>query len=710
MKTKYTHPAERIWCFGIVLAGICGSVPALHAADTNAPAATAPPMTPQQFFEGGTNAYNNWIELGTGGFITSGNKAQAEQNQQSWNGAFGGIQDFHYGTSLWTNATLAADGHALFDNRDYKLSLDLEQQNIGYLRFNYDQFRTWENGAGGFYPPAGTWFPQSDNALALDNGTISIEGGLRLQNSPNVPQITFKYTHLYRNGQEPSTSWGYAQPDPGNLNVVQGLSPAFYAIDERRDIFQLDATEHIKATDLGAGLRYETGALNDTLNSSQSGPDFNNQSSVDQSSASYDLFNAHAFSETWLKDNLMFSAAYSYSKVNNNFSGSYTYQPDLGVLNGFGYNSLNGNAWVQDHVVNLNLYTKLMKNLSLVPSVRIQKEDADINASEIETFQGTTATPPNGSGDQNDLEISERLDLTYTGVTNWVLYARGDWTEGSGNMSQNGGLIPVSGITEFQSVQSRIDNNRLFQKYSAGVRWYPLYRVSLDVGGYYQAHDYDYNSSPNNSLSYGYPGFLAMQNFETYDGNTRLTLRPWQSVSFVGRYEYQWSTIHTGPDPISGLGETESSKMNTHIFGADASWSPWSRLSLSAGFDYVLSKVTTPASDYVPTGLTAAPVLAAQNNYWMVNFTSDLVVDDKTDLNVGYYYYQADNYDNNATVGVPYGVGAEEHAVTAAIVRRLTERLRLTLKSGYYHFTDDTSGGNNNFDTFLIFASLQYRF
>ena len=706
MKAKKTWDAGRRWRLVIVLAGICGSVPALPAADTNAPAATSPPMTPGQMFEGGTNIYNNWIEPGTGGFITSGNKAQAEQNQQGWNGAFGGIEDFHYGTTVTTNTTLSADGHVLFDNRDYKLGLDLENPNFGFLRFDYDQFRTWENGAGGFYPPAGTWFPLSDDALALDNGTISFTGGLRLQNSPNVPQITFKYTHTYRNGEEPSTSWGYAQPDPGNLNVVQGLSPAFYAIDEHRDIFQLDATDHIKATDLGAGLRYEFGNLNNTLNSSQSGPDFNNQSIVNQSSVSYDLFNAHAFSETWLKDNLMFSAAYSYSKVNNDFSGSYTYQPDLGVLNGFGYNNLNGNAWVQDHVVNLNLYTKLMKDLSLVPSLRIQKEDDDVTASENETFQGTSPPPPppNESGNQSDLEVSERLDLTYTGVTNWVLYARGDWTEGSGNLSQNGGLIPVNGITEFQSVQSRIDNSRLFQKYSAGVRWYPLYRVSLDVGGYYEIHHYDYDSTPNNSLSYDYPGFLAMQNFETYDGNTRLTLRPWQSVSLVARYEYQGSTIHTEPDPISGLGDTESAKLSTHIIGADANWSPWSRWSCTAGFNYVLSETKTPAADYTQA------ILNARNNYWMVNFTSDLVVDDKTDLNLGYYFYQADNYENNAPAGVPYGVGAEEHAVTAEIVRRLTEQLRLTLKSGYYHYTDDTSGGNNNFDTFLIFASLQYRF
>lgn len=227
MKITRTSIKERIrWCW-IVLLGICGSTPAVRAADTNAPAATPPPMTPEQMFEGGTNTYNNWIEPAAGGFITSGSKAQAEQNQQSWNGAFGGIEDLHYGATVATNTTLSADGHALFNNRDYKLSLDLERQNIGFLRLDYDQFRTWENGDGGFYPPAGTWFPLSDDALALDKGTLSFAAGLRLQNSPDVPQITFKYTHTYRNGQEPSTSWGYLQPDPSNPNIVRGLNPSY---------------------------------------------------------------------------------------------------------------------------------------------------------------------------------------------------------------------------------------------------------------------------------------------------------------------------------------------------------------------------------------------------------------------------------------------------------------------------------------------------
>ena len=52
-------------------------------------------MTPEQMFEGGTNAYNNWVEFGFGGFLTKGNKSQFQQRNQNTGGAFGGIEDLH---------------------------------------------------------------------------------------------------------------------------------------------------------------------------------------------------------------------------------------------------------------------------------------------------------------------------------------------------------------------------------------------------------------------------------------------------------------------------------------------------------------------------------------------------------------------------------------------------------------------------------------
>jgi hypothetical protein len=77
-------------------------------------------------------------------------------------------------------------------------------------------------------------------------------------------------------------------------------------------------------------------------------------------------------------------------------------------------------------------------------------------------------------------------------------------------------------------VDRETEDSRFFQKYSAGARWYPARTVTIDVGGYYKNNDYDYDhetdSTPNDSAN-RYPAYMVMHNFETYDGNARLTLR-----------------------------------------------------------------------------------------------------------------------------------------------------------------------------------------
>jgi hypothetical protein len=81
-----------------------------RAGDTNAPA-----MTPEQMFEGGAKSYDNWVELGMGGLITSGSAAQAQQWYKLSNDPFGGISDLHLQKDVAKNTTLTLDGHSLFD-------------------------------------------------------------------------------------------------------------------------------------------------------------------------------------------------------------------------------------------------------------------------------------------------------------------------------------------------------------------------------------------------------------------------------------------------------------------------------------------------------------------------------------------------------------------------------------------------------------------
>jgi hypothetical protein len=495
-----------------------------------------------------------------------------------------------------------------------------------------------------------------------------------------------------------------------SIYPARGLTPTFWDIDEERDIFELNVKQHIKATDFGLGLRYEAGDLNNARKIWQwpgEGALAGESRITDREGTTYDMLSVHAFSETWIKKNLFFSTGFMFVNLDNDFWGSRIYGSDFDVsyapnaINGAGYYDLNGGSQKHEYVLNLNLMATPITNLTIVPSIRVQREDWNADSGGFYTIGNSAPSFQDSNTDGDSLDVRERLDVRYSGVTNWVFYAQGEWTEGRGNLDENGGIYLGSPI------QRETEDERWFQKYSVGARWYPARKVSVDVGGYYKNNSYDYDhdlDSTTNNTPNRYPAYLVMQDFETFDGNVRLTLRPRQNVTLVSRYEYQLSTVHTKPDSISGLGEVESSDMTSHIIAQNVSWTPWSRLYLQAGFNYVLSETKTPTSDYTQA------VLNSENNYWTLNFNSGLVLDNKTDLNVGYTYYRADDYTDNSTVGVPYGAGAEEHGITATVVRRLTEKLRLTLRYGYYHSEDETSGGNNDYIAHVVYSSLQYRF
>lgn len=676
------------WLLSLMGLGILMTPTILGAAEeeTATEPEEAPVLSAEEMFEGGADTYDNWIELGVGSYFPSGNTKQFQQRHGTQNDVFGGIEDFHYQRDLGKDVIFQMDGRAIFDNEDYKLSLEVDKWDLGYLKFNYEQYRTWYNGDGGYYPPTDAWYPLGDEALGLDRGELSFEAGLTLD---DVPNVVFKYTHRFREGDKSSTKWGVVSPDASNPNGVRrALSPSTYNVDEQVDIFELDVTHRIKATQLGAGARYETGELDNTYNSSGTDALGAPQPTTDREGTSYDLLNVHAFTETWIKKNLFLSSGFLFADVDNNFSGSRS------SVTGPSYSGLNGGSRLQEYTLNVNLMAQPWTHFSIVPSVRVQKEDWDADS-------GVPGTPI-GQSDGDALDVREQLELRYTGVTNWVFYGRGEWTQGDGKLNENGGI----GLTPV--IARETEDSRFFQKYVAGVNWYPMRRVSVDAQYYYKRNNYDYDHRLDNTPNDGgdrYPAYLVMQNFNTHDANLRLTLRPDTKVTLVTRYDFQYNTINTQPDPISGVGDTQASQTTSHIFAQNISWTPWSRLFLQVGFNYVLNETVSPASDY-PEGT----VHAAQNDYWTLNFSSGFALTDKTDLHAGYFFYQADNYEDNSTVAVPYGAGASEHGITCGVTHRLQENIRLNLRYGFAKYDDETYGGNVDYDSHMVYGSMQYRF
>ena len=221
--------------------------------------------------------------------------------------------------------------------------------------------------------------------------------------------------------------------------------PSIYNINEKVDSYALDMTNHIKSTEFGVGVRYDTASLSDSLQSTFWQGEPVQQDVTDKQGTSYDMFNAHAYSETWFKDGILFSAGYMFDNMNENFSGSNIYGDDFNViytsnpLNGLGYANMTGSAHEQEQVANLNLMATPVKYLTIVPSLRVQSDTWNANSSGIGT-QGTSTQPFASTSDEETLDVRECLDVRYTGVTNWVYYAGAQLTEGDGNLNQNGGL------------------------------------------------------------------------------------------------------------------------------------------------------------------------------------------------------------------------------------------------------------------------------
>ncbi|MFO1477159.1 MAG: hypothetical protein U1F98_10965 [Verrucomicrobiota bacterium] len=679
-----------------------------QAADDSAAQAT--------YFEGGTNSYPSWVEFTVGGMAQSGNHAQAQERTQLPGGPFGGISDLHFQEDVAKNTTFTLDGRALFDTHDYKAALSLVKQELGFLKFNFEEFRTYYNGDGGYYsaPPVSVYYPLAADALSVDRGRLTFEGGLTMK---DVPEVTFKYTHLFREGEKGSTTWG--QTHPLGDSLVRGIAPAFFDLDEKSDTFQLDAKHKVKATDLGLGVSYTTGSVNDSRKVTQYPGEPGAQSSItDSTGSTYNLFDVHASTETWFKKNLMFSSSFLFSDLNSDYSGSRIYGDTYdapytpNALWGMGYTGLSGGSHEQQYLLNLNLMSTVFNNFTVVPSVRVQKKVWNANDNGLGTL-GTATQPFEATSDADTLDVRECVDLRYTGVTNWVFFGGVEWTEGNGNLNENGGLSQVNGIG-VPPIARTTDEDRFFQRYSLGARWYPVRWASLDGGGFYKNDNYNYDntldSTPNDSGSNAtgggdrYPAYFTSQAFQTWDGNVRLTLRPVRNVILVSRYDFQRTAIQTQPDSISGLNEQQSGLTRNQILSQSISWTPWTRLSTQVGFNYVWNSVTTPAAAYTDA------IQNARNNYWTVTFNSTVVLDDRTDLNLGYFYYQANNFQNYYATGLPLGAGAQEQGVTAGLVRRIRSNIRAGLKYGYFSNVDETYGGNRDYHAQVVSTSVQYLF
>lgn len=678
-------------------------------------------------------SYKNWVDFGVGGVMGSGNDASLQSRQYQRKGVYGGIEDMHFEAQPDKKTTVSVDGRALADLRDYKVRLEAVRQDLGYFRAGYKSYDTWYNDAGGILPSVNNFIGVNRNdALRLERGEVFVEAGLNLK---DLPVLSLRYTYQWRDGLKDSTAWGQVVPTaPFSPFVGRGVAPSFYDIDEHRHIVEADLKHTIGIATLGAGLRYEASDLKNSRNMrglDQGGftaaPN-DNVFVTQKDKTQTDLWHTHAFVLLPLNEQVFLSGSYAYSSLDNTIGGSRVMGADFDpVYNAtfvggnpffpYGFLDLSGGSVAKEHAMNLNLMYKPSESFSITPSIAYKHVGIDSQSSYDLTGTGLAPFGPainaySAQSGRNYYDFDGRLEARYTGISNIVLYARGEWTYGSGDLREvarniasiSGGTIPSPvDLSDFS-----INDDRLYQKYVAGVNWYACHAVSFDVQGYHKVRSTSY--SYNNQAPTGaYPGFFKNENTITDDANIRITLRPLGNVTVVSRYDLQYSTIQG--TPYTGAfadSEYETGKITTHVFSESITWVPFSRLYLQAVGSYVDSLTDTTANNF------SSAVLDARNNYWTITGTAGLVLDNKTDLTASYLYYRANNFQSYAdALGnsfVPYGADAREHGVNVGLTRQIKSNILWNVRYGFYAYRDAMTGGWNNYDAHVVSSTLTYRF
>jgi len=709
LRTKCTY---LVAAAGLVLAA--SQLSALAGTDPAAPSGTtaktaAVPATTSTDTSDDTD-YTNWVTLGAGGAFVNGNNGAYRHEHDTNNGAFGGVEDFHWSAPVNKETTFTMDGHGIFGNHDYDLKLDLTDDKIGYIRAGWKEFRTWYDSTGGYYPLTGLDFEPTNNELFVDRRSAWVEAGLTL---PDLPVFTVRYEYDSREGAMDSTSWGQT-----TLNTPAGtqekIVPTFLGIDETRNIFTADVTDTFYETTANLGMRYEIDKTNDSTYIDQN-PDqsalnaFITQQTVEKN----DLFSGHGSTVTVFDQKLTLSTGFAVTKMDTNIGGSRVYGPYWNspvvsgfVNNGAGFINLGGFGNAHDSVANFNVLYVPIDNLTIIPSARIEYQDSN----ETDHFASDTGHPiafTNESANTNNWELdnAQSLEARYTGFRDWSLYSSVESDEDWGNNSWNS--APILNTVNFNQ-----DFTMIGLKATVGANWYPLSNLNFGGQYYHELHDYTYsNRNVVPGLISQYPGYLRKQNFSTDDGNIRCTWQALPTVSLVTRYDFQLSTVDTWgvPDPGTQTGGIESSTGINHILSEDVNWTPLPWLYLQAGGSYVINGVETPVAG--SAGINNL-IENGNNNYWTLDASAGIELDAKTHLQLEYAYFNADNYYVNYNVNdsMPFGADDIMNTVSATVTHQINKQVSVSLKYTYADNNDGTSGGQNNYQANSIYASTTFGF
>lgn len=663
--------------------------------------------------------YENYVDFSLGTNLQKGDRPGFQKDMQVKKAGFGGIDDLYFTTSLNDTTTLKLRSHVIGGNNDFLLDLQIDKEDVGYVKLGYKEFRVFYDGTGGVWPPTRFSSSSYNEELAIDRGNLWFEAGYTPEDAVN---FVFRYDLFTREGTKDSTSWG----DTGlaiNAASTRNILPTFLRIDEKRQQILASLSRHGIQHSWNLGLRADKGDYTNSRNESRRIGEPQDRKVTQKEGQDYDMFQVRGSYENRISEQLWITTAVARTTIDTVLSGSRIYGQaydavyDPVYLNrqqrDEGFFDLHGESEMKQTIATLSALYRPTETVSIIPAARFEKIDW---SNRLEFEESNVGAGPVFAAILDEVEAesnkewkdaAQSVEVRYVGLKNWTLNAKIDNSKSDGDLEELRVLEPGTALQSI-TIDRTTKFDRSIQKYAATANWYAKPGTTVAFQYYFKARQNDYRNGRDNTITTAdrYPAYVANQDFETNDLNVRLSTRLAANLRSVLRYDYQNSTIRTQD---IGLTFDESAKMTSHILSESLSWNPQPRWYLQGAVNVVFDTLRTPAAGV--TGAGANLVKNSDANY--VNFTlgSGYALDDVSDLYVDYNYYKARNsYVDNSAVSVPFGSEGDSHLLSATWVRKLDARTQLTLKYAYVDKNDVPSSGLADYQAHLFYGKIQYRF
>lgn len=696
----------------------------------------------------------NYIKFSAGGMQINGSKAAAQARTRIPKVGAAGIEAFNYTRELSKVTTLEMDGQALPGSEEYLAQFRLTKNEVGSFEAGYKTFRTFYDGAGGFFPGNNVWLQISPRALNVDRGKFFVNATVNL---PKAPVWTLRYSNETRDGRKGSTILGdtsftgipnYSLSSLNPVSIARKILPAYIELDERLQTLEASVRQTFGKTTATlslVGTRIDNSSSRNvdrfvgelrpfpTIPANPVtviAPQLSNNPNrgFDIQGLKEDAWTLSGRVETELSDTMSFYAGARFRTSDGDITGSrlitLTMNSNAGQISGVGgfasagrppysYNSA-GTVKTDIYTANVGLNVKPSKDLAV--DVGVKAEDSNITANSqatyISTFMnqttGAVAAPQRDTGTKTGKYTEKvwapELNARYTGISKLTLFGAVDYRTAPGDERRSDfgvGPGPAGSTIVLASASSNADKVKEKQlNAKVGGSWAPDSRINVRAELFTKGHE-------NRFDGYGVSaGGLYILDYDIEGARITATVRPAPTWTCSTRYVVQRGKTATTTD-VYATGEAGNSKR--HSISETVNWAPTRSFFVQGDATLVYDSLSTA---YPRAGGTANDVLRnADNNYWNGSLLAGFVIDKVTNAHVQATYYKANNYEPAlAAATVPYGASGKEYGINFGVTRKFSDRWLASAKVGYFESKNATLGGNADFRGPLGFVSTQYAF